>query len=130
MLVLPDSGVFITSIRRGIDPAEVLLAQYESTSLATCGMVRVEVMRGLRPSKMERNLSAFMDVMIHVATTNVLWERAALLGQRMRMGGLTIKGPDLIIAACALQGGAAVATLDSDFDHVPGLTVLRPEWLQ
>jgi predicted nucleic acid-binding protein len=47
----------------------------------------------------------------------------------MRMGGQTIKGPDLIIAACALQAGAAVATLDSDFDHVPGLIVLRPEWL-
>jgi len=130
MLVMPDSSLFVALMKRRLDPAETLLAHYESPSLATCGMVRVEVMRGLRPSVAQRNLSAFMDVMINVLTTNALWNQAALLGQRMMMEGITIKGPDLIIASCALQASAAVITLDSDFSRVPGLIALRPEWLE
>lgn len=130
MLVLPDSSLFIALLRHGFDPSETLLAHYESTSLATCGMVRVEVMRGLHPSRAQRNLWAFMNVMINVPTTNHLWEQAAALGQRLRSNGITLKGPDLIIATCALHVGAAVATLDSDFERVPGLTVLRPDWME
>ena len=129
MLVLPDSSLFITLMRLGFDPAETLLAHYDSTSLATCGMVRVEVMRGMRSSLAQRNLWAFLDVMINVPTTNSLWDQAARLGQRLARHGVTLKGPDLIIATCALHVGAAVATLDSDFQHVPDLTVLRPDWL-
>ena len=68
--------------------------------------------------------------MVNVVTTHVLWDQAAHLGQRMMLGGITIKGPDLIIAACALHAGAAVVSMDSDFSRLPGLTALRPEWLE
>ncbi len=40
--------------------------------------------------------------------------------------GTPIPAADLLIAAHALQAGAAVLTLDNDFRRVPGLTVLDP----
>lgn len=129
MLLMPDSSLFIRLIKRGFDPAQALLSHYDAEALATCGMVRVEVLRGLRLPKLHDGVSGFMDVMQNVITTNLLWERAAALGRRMMLNGVTIKGPDLIIAASALQIGAAVLTLDSDFERVPGLHVEHPEWI-
>ena len=46
--VLVDSNVYIGLLRRGFDPVAVLGPWAGSTDVATCGMVRLEVERGLR----------------------------------------------------------------------------------
>jgi predicted nucleic acid-binding protein len=51
-------------------------------------------------------------------------------GVKLDRQGITIPGPDLVIAASALRLGAAVMTSDAHFSRIEGLRVIAPpaEW--
>lgn len=122
--ILVDSSVFIRLLRRRLDPAAVLFEHYDTVNLVTCGMVRLEVLRGMREPRASRRLEEFMDVMQYVPTDERLWREATGLAWRIDRAGETIQATDALIAAAALRKGASVLTLDSDFNRVPGLHVL------
>lgn len=128
--VMIDSSAFIGLIKKGFDPAMVLGMHFDPSDLHICGMVRVEVLRGLRGDKMARHISNFMDVLCNVPTDNKRWEEAAALGRKLGGLGVTMHGPDLVISACAFHVGATVVTHDSDFTRVPGLQVIQPPWMR
>jgi predicted nucleic acid-binding protein len=124
--VLVDSNVYIGLLRRGLDPVEVLGAWAGPTDLATCGMVRLEVERGLRVEQVHRHLKAFFDVLIMIPTGHPAWARATDLAWSLDRRGITLPSQACLIAACAQAAGAAVLTDDRHFDHIPGIEVLRP----
>ena len=124
--VLVDSNVYIGLLRRGLDPVEVLGAWAGSTDVATCGMVRLEVERGLRVERVRRHMKAFFDVLIMIPTGNPAWTRATELAWTLDRRGITLPSQDCLIAACAEAAGSAVLTDDRHFDHIPGIEVLRP----
>lgn len=128
--ILVDSNVFIALLKRGRDPASLLLDWAGNRNLATCGMVRLEVLRGITLQKSHQNTSAFFDVMINVPSNNRLWEEAAELAWKLDRRGTVIPGTDVVIAASALRLGAAILTSDRHFQHVPGLEMIWPpsEW--
>ena len=123
--VLVDSSVFITLLKTRRDPGIELMSRLDLTDLATCGMVRLEVIRGLGNPRARRKMDAFFDVMQNVITDNALWEDACELGWHVTRKGNNMPAQDIIIAACALRVGAAVLTHDGHFDHIPGLRVLH-----
>ena len=94
--------------------------------LATCGMVRLEVERGLRAGRVRERLAAFLDVLVMIPTGNKVWTRATEIAWSLDRRGVTLPAQDCLIAACALAGGALVLTDDRHFDRIPGLRVLRP----
>lgn len=124
--VLVDSNVFIGLLRRGRDPVEDLGAWAGSTDIATCGMVRLEVERGLRVERVRRHISAFFDVLIMIPTGNSTWAAAVDLAWKLDRRGITLPAQDCLIGACALAAGSAVLTDDRHFDHIPDLRILRP----
>jgi len=128
--ILVDSSVYILLMRQRLDPVAVLFEHYDTVNLITCGMVRLEVMRGMRESRARQRLEEFMAVMQYVPTDELIWRDATDLAWRMDRAGLPIQATDALIAAAALRTGASVLTRDSDFRRVPGLHVLAlPEHL-
>jgi predicted nucleic acid-binding protein len=129
--ILVDSNVFINLLKRGRDPANLLLEWIGNRNLATCGMVRLEVLRGITLPKSHRNTSAFFDVMVNIPSNNRLWEDAAELAWKLDRKGIVIPGTDVVIAASAMRIGAAILTSDRHFQNIPGLQVISPpaEWL-
>ncbi|MEQ1852028.1 MAG: PIN domain-containing protein [Chthoniobacteraceae bacterium] len=125
-LVLVDSCVYITLAKRRLDPSVVLLEHLELEDIATCGMVRLEVIRGIALPKVRTHIESFFDVMQNVPTDNKLWEEACELGWKVTRKGNNMPAQDIIIAACALRVDAAVLTHDGHFDHIPGLRVVHP----
>ena len=123
-VVLVDSSVFIRLLRERRDPAQELVAQAGETDLATCGMVRMEVLRGMKLPKAKRALEGFFDAMRPVPADAKLWHDATELAWRLDREGWTLPLQDVFIAACALRIDAAVLTFDRHFDAVPGLRVL------
>lgn len=124
-LVLPDSNVYIDALRDGTDPFLVFADFLDEYEFCTCGMVTLEVCRGIRePARLQRFRDRF-SVMIYVPTTNAVWERAQQLAWSMDRQGTTIPAQDHIIAACALQTQAAVLTRDAHFRRIPGLEVIE-----
>lgn len=120
-MVLVDSSVYIRLLRRRTDPARALTKAFDTLDLVICGMVRVEVLRGVKAEKVKARLAAFMDVMINVPTDNRLWEETQELAWALDRGGLTLPAQDLLIACCARRVGADVLTLDGHFSHIPKL---------
>jgi predicted nucleic acid-binding protein len=123
--VLVDSSFYIGLLREGRDPAVELLKRTEVLDLATCGVVQMEVLRGVISSKARASLTRFLSVMIQVQTDNALWESATKLAWDLDRDGATLPATDLVIASCALRIDAAVLTFDKHFDSVPGLGVFH-----
>jgi predicted nucleic acid-binding protein len=123
-LVLPDSNIYIGAARAGRDPFGQFASALEEWEFATCGMIMLEVCRGLRdPAVLQRFRERFA-VMICLATGNSIWERAAQLAWSLDRRGIVLPAPDLLIAACALQADATVLTADAHFQAIPGLRVI------
>ncbi|MFZ4776010.1 MAG: type II toxin-antitoxin system VapC family toxin [Terrimicrobiaceae bacterium] len=119
---LVDSNVFILLLRRDEDPVRWLGARLED--IYTCGMVRLEVLRGIKGSRQRDDIAAFFNVLCNVQTDNRLWEQAAELGWELDRCGRTIPAQDILIAACALRAGVPVLTADKHFEGIPGLMVI------
>lgn len=122
-LVLPDSNIYIDAVRAGIDPFQQFSGFLEDWEFATCGMVVLEVCRGLREPVRLRRFRERFAVMIYLQATSQIWERATQLAWALDRKGIVLPSQDHFIAACALQTGATVLTRDAHFRHVPGLDV-------
>jgi predicted nucleic acid-binding protein len=123
-LVLPDSNFFIGRLRAGQDPFIALSPYEDRYEFATCGMVAMEVCRGLRLPKVLQNVREQFDVMIFIPTSNQIWERATQLAWSLDRRGIVLPAPDVLIAAHALQTNATVLTFDAHFHSIPGLQVV------
>lgn len=120
-VVLVDSNYYIRRLRHDGDPLlelERLAGRYE---FMTCGMV---VCRGLQHEPQRRRYRSAFTVMNCIPTTSRIWDLATDIALALDRKGTLIPPQDSLIAAHALQAGAAVLTLDSDFRRIPGLTVL------
>ena len=130
--VLVDSNVYISLLKTGRDAVATLYqwAEMEDRNLAICGMVRLEVLRGVRIPRFYQAISVLMDVMINVPTDNRLWIEATDLAWMLDRKGVVIPGSDAVIASCALRLGATVMTSDAHFSRIEGLRVIAPpaEW--
>lgn len=128
--VMVDSHVYIDLLRSRRDAVNVLYQWAGERNLVVCGMIRLEVLRGVKSIKLLTRLSAFMDVMCNVPTHQNLWQDATDLAWALDRRGITLPGPDLVIAASAMKIGAAVLTSDAHFRQIDGLRVIEPpgEW--
>lgn len=124
--ILVDSNVFIDLLKFGRDPSQVMGEWAGGSNLAMCGMVRLEVLRGIKSLKQLTKISAFMDVMVNVPSDNRLWVAATELAWKLDRMGLMIPGADVVIAASALRLDAAVLTSDAHFAQIDGLRVIAP----
>jgi predicted nucleic acid-binding protein len=128
--VLVDSNVFIDLLRRGRDPLRTLLHTYESTDLVTCGVVRAEVLRGIKSIKARNRLDRFFSEMRFADLTSSAWDEVWNLAWQLDRKGRVLPLTDLAIATCALRSGAWIMTSDAHFDQIPGLQVVRPDGLE
>ena len=128
--ILVDTNVYIDLMKYGRDPVSILGEWVGSSELVTCGMVRLEVLRGLKNPRVRQRISSFMDIMINVRTDATFWPDATDLAWDLDRQGKVIPGTDIIIAACALRTSAAVLTSDTHFGLIDGLRVIAPpaEW--
>lgn len=121
--VLIDSCWYIRLLRAGHDPLQELALYEDEWDFMTCGVIQVEVLRGLKVRRIHDRMKATFEAMIYVPTHNAIWERAMKVAWELERTGSTMQVTDLVIACCALERDAAVLTFDSDFHRIPGLRV-------
>lgn len=122
--VLVDSSFFIRRFRDRSDPLLELLAHSDTWDPATCGVVKLEVCRGIILPAVRRRYAAAFAAMLWVPTDAGVWEHATALAWELDRVGQTIPAPDLVIAACALTIDAPVYTFDAHFARIPGLRLI------
>lgn len=81
--------------------------------------------RGSRRARNERDLAAFLgrSRVCEVPVTHDTAERYAVIHANLRAAGTPIPTNDVWIAACAMEHGAELLTLDRDFTAVPQILV-------
>ncbi len=122
--VVVDSCFYIDRLRAGIDPFKELATYADTWEFATCGVVTLEVLRGVKHKASHDRMQQLFSSMIYIPTTNPIWEGAAALAWQLDRLGRPMQVTDLLIAASALHSEAVLLTFDRDFNAVPGLRVL------
>jgi len=122
-VLLIDSCIYIEHLRAGRDPAQVFAPYARQHDLSTCGIIRCEVLRGMRTPKAKRALADYMSCLLYIPTLNNIWETAEEILWQTDRAGFRIPVSDAIIAACAIKANGAVLTRDRHFRAISGLRV-------
>jgi len=125
--VLVDSNVFIDYLRAGKDPVSELSRKYENIDLVTCGVVKAEVLRGVKSLAVRDRLESFFNIMRYIDTPFELWNETWELAWSLDRQGKVLPLPDIMIATCAKKAECAILTHDKHFHQIPELLVLRPD---
>lgn len=125
-LVLIDSNVFIGTLKSDHDPIREIARRVELHNVVCCGVVKAEVLRGIKVPKFRNRFESFFSLTQMVPTTASLWDEVWQLAWKLDRQGKVLPLQDIVIACCANRAGAAVMTTDRHFDLIDGLTVIRP----
>jgi predicted nucleic acid-binding protein len=123
-VIVVDTSVWVDYFRSAGAAAVRLHALLDADDVALVAPVRIELLSGVRRievARLKRVLSAlplWLPTDATWATIEAWVERAGARGQRFGMG-------DLLVGAIATERGAAVWSLDADFERMARLGLLR-----
>lgn len=119
--VLVDSSYYIGLTRQGRDPLRELAVVSAQRDVATCGVVRCEVARGIKSEGVLRTFRRAWEVMMYVPTDNRLWSDTEQMLWKLDRQGVCLPLADVVIACCARRIRAVVLTFDRHFQAIPGI---------
>jgi predicted nucleic acid-binding protein len=122
--LLVDSSAYIDLMRAGVDVRQRLLPFLREGVLYNSGVVRAEVLRGMKVPKARDGMEAFFDIIPEVPADARLWRAVSLLGWELGRKGKWPPVTDLVIAVSALRVGARLVSPDAHFEDVPGLEII------
>lgn len=125
-MILIDTSAWVEFLRdtgsTTCNRVETLLA----SEIATCDMVRMEVLAGARDERHLGNLRGLLARAVSIPMTSANYELGAALYRRCRQRGETVrKLVDCLIASVAIRAGAPLLHRDADFDVLERHTELR-----
>ena len=122
--LLPDTCAWIDFFNARPTPLAMALENaLRRGAIYTCGVVKFELVQGLKGRDEERILFAALQAVPHLELTESLWIDAGRLSRRLRKQGTTIPLSDILIATLALEHNLSVLTVDRHFSLVGGLLV-------
>ena len=127
-MILVDTTVWVDWLRgRKSLCADLLNSALEGReTLAVCGVILTEIMRGIRNPREAAHAEAVLRPLTYLEAGRGTHLRAAELSRNARRRGFTIRSSvDCIIAAVAVEHGAFLLENDRDFAHLAKGSELR-----
>jgi predicted nucleic acid-binding protein len=118
-----DSSRYIDWMRQGRSPTRILRPYVLAGQVASCGPIRVEVIRGAVKPAIRDELNLLFDAQLDVPLSDAVWRSVAELAWNLDRKGHVLPLSDLVIGACALRASATLITTDAHFARIPGLRV-------
>ena len=109
--VLP-SGRGSPALRERVD------ALLSTDSVATTGMVQLELLGGARSQEEWDRLREFMSALHPLPVGEEDWLEAAHMGFQLRRQGITVPFTDLLIGEVSIRSGAVLVHRDRHFDLI------------
>ena len=100
-MLLIDSTICVDWFRRRIEPREIIEPWIRARALAICGVIRVEVIRGVISARQKARVAELFDALEEAPTDAALWEDAAERAWTLDRKGIVLPLTDILIAACA-----------------------------
>lgn len=133
MNVLVDSCVWSLALRRRAEhrnamemaQVEALNAAIERGSVKVLGIVRQELLAGIKTKQQFENLREFMDAFPDVAIAPEDYVEAAKLGNACYAKGVAPSVVDMLLCAVANRQGWEIFTTDPNFERYSRILALR-----
>jgi predicted nucleic acid-binding protein len=122
-VILIDSCIYIDWMKQGINPVERHAPR--QAELISCGMIHLEVIRGVTNPAVKQYLIDYFDLLPQVPLSNGILQSAMELVWNSDRQGIVLPSTDLILAACVLKAGATIITRDHHFSRIPGIRVSK-----
>lgn len=119
-LTLIDSSVWIDYYhpQGPLKLKQRLQERLEQGTVATIGLIAVEVIQGAPTSTILAALQEDFLGLHWLDMTQAVWLEAARLGARLRQLGLSVPATDVVIASAALHHHCHLWHRDQDFTHL------------
>ncbi|MBI4126779.1 MAG: PIN domain nuclease [Deltaproteobacteria bacterium] len=121
-MVLVDTSVWIDFFRKSRTAEAKALATLIASEqdIATCGVIRQEILQGIRDDLMLRRVRALLDQMHYLPLEEPrTFDEAADIFRQARLAGKTLRRPlDCIIAAIAMRWNVQLLQRDHDFTTI------------
>ena len=125
-MILIDTSAWVEFLRDTESGVSVAVADLLSKEVATCDVVRMEVLAGARDEHHLQNLRRLLARATSIPNLSSDYEHAAILYRRCRQRGETVrKLVDCLIAAVAIRSEVPLLHADRDFDVIARHTELR-----
>ena len=125
-MILVDTSAWIEFLRDTGSPICQRVDDLLATEIATCDVVRMEVLAGARDEQHLQQLRRLLARASTLPTEPVDYDAAAALYRTCRQRGHTVrKLIDCLIAAVAIRGNLPVLHRDADFDVLAQHTTLQ-----
>jgi predicted nucleic acid-binding protein len=111
-MILVDTSIVI-DYTRGKNPK--LQALVQTKPVATCGIVRAEILCGARNATDRSKLLVELALFHHLPTPESLWDAIGDNLAQLRRDGLTVPVPDAIIATLGIENDIEVWARDPHF---------------
>ncbi len=125
MNLLIDSSAYIGWMRAQEDVPALVRPWIMRGECFMCGVVRAEVLRGIRRERQRERMGEIFDVMCEARLDSAFWKRVTTLARNLDRMGVILPLPDLAIAQAAIDCDATLITLDKHFAQIPNLTTLK-----
>jgi len=131
---LADTSAWIWSRRRAhLQLREAFDTALVEGQLATCNMVRLELLYSARNAQEFAEIRDELDALVDCPIGHEQWQRALWVYEQLSAQGgahqRSVKHPDLLIAAAAEGAGIAVVHYDEDYDRIAEITGQPTRWL-
>lgn len=125
-MVLVDTSAWIEFLRDTGSPVCNAVDALLERDLATCDIVRMELLAGARNEQHLQNLRGLLARTTVIPTAAEDFDRAAALYRQCRTRGETVRRMvDCLIAAAALKADVPILHQDSDFTALERHTPVR-----
>ena len=111
-MILVDTGVLIDAIRTGDPKIGGLLRQHAG---AVCGVVRAELLHGVRSPADRRQTLAMLATLGHLTTPESAWDDVGDNLHMLRSHGVTAPFADVVLATLAILNDIELWTRDAHF---------------
>jgi predicted nucleic acid-binding protein len=123
--ILPDTCAWIDFFNARKTPlASAVEYLLQSGEVYTCGIVKYELVQGVRSVKEEKMLVTAMQSLFYIELTEHLWLKAGQLAALLRRKGVTIPFSDTLIAVIAKEENLTILTTDRHFGQVPEILTI------
>ncbi len=134
MTELADTSAWIWSRRRAHPQLrETFDTALVDGQLATCDMVRLELLYSARNAQEFAEIRDELDALVDCPIGEEQWQRALWVYEQLSAQGeahqRSVKHPDLLIAAAAEAAGIAIVHYDEDYDRIAEITGQPTRWL-
>lgn len=124
--VLVDTSIWVDYLRQGSTADQSALRELmKEGQAATCGVVKAELLQGLRPGE-DPLVQVLLSKLPNLETIEDDFLKAGELGRGLVKSGQKPAFGDALIAAVALRHGVSVLSSDKIFARFPGLKLQVP----